>query len=216
LRDISQGEGTSLIDALVDLLSVRTPQEELGFITHAVMESSALFTQKKIQRNVTSSIKHLDILSNRFGLGKHKQSLIYAGIGLIILILIWFLVQSFLQANEATFTDSSGEVVVDFTIEDIQKDIDMFKKIDPSSDQKIKKYNEIVAQLDILEANNRWTYDVAELRKILEKDYYEGFNIVLANNDSFFKEPVYLFTQQEKNTFGTPTQLFYTDGIMVA
>ena len=97
---------------------------------------------------------------------------------MIILGLIWFLVQSFLQANEATFTDSTGEVVVDFTIEDIQKDIDMFKKIDPSSDQKIKKYNEIVAQLDILESNNRWTYDVAELRKILEKDYYEGYNIV--------------------------------------
>ncbi|MBP7848011.1 hypothetical protein KA013_02195 [Patescibacteria group bacterium] len=135
---------------------------------------------------------------------------------MIILGLIWFLVQSFLQANEATFTDSTGEVVVDFTIEDIQKDIDMFKKIDPSSDQKIKKYNEIVSQLDILESNNRWTYDVAELRKILEKDYYEGFNIVLANNDSFFKEPVYLFTQQEKNTFGAPQQLFYTDGIMVA
>ncbi|MBP7848012.1 hypothetical protein KA013_02200 [Patescibacteria group bacterium] len=80
LRDISQGEGTSLIDALVDLLSVRTPQEELGFIAHAVMESSALFTQKKIQRNVTSSIKQLDTLTTRFGLGKHKQTLIYVGI----------------------------------------------------------------------------------------------------------------------------------------
>ncbi len=216
LRDISQWEGTSLIDALVDLLSVRTAQEELGFIAHAVIESSALFTQKKIQRNVTSGMKQLDTLSHRYGLGKYKQHAIYALIWVIIIGLIWWLVQSFLQANEATFTDGTGGVVVDFTIEDIQKDIDMFKKIDPSSDQKIKKYNEIVSQLDILDSNNRRTYDVAELRKILEKDYYEGFNIVLANNDSFFKEPVYLFTQQEKNNFGKPLRLFYTDSILVA
>lgn len=90
---------------------------------------------------------------------------------------------------------------MDVTVEDIQKDIALFKKIDPSSDQKIKKYNEIVAQLDILQENNRRTYDVAELRKILETEYYKGFNIVLANTDTFFKEPVYQFTQQEKNTF---------------
>jgi hypothetical protein len=59
------------------------------------------------------------------------------------------------------------------TIEDIQKDIALFKKIDPSSDQKIMKYNEIIEKLDLLESNNRWTYDVNELRKILETEYYK-------------------------------------------
>lgn len=216
LRDISQAEGKSMMDALVDLLSVRTAKEELGFIVHSTIESASLITPKKLQKNVASGIKHLDSFTSRFGFGKYKQWWAYGATWVIIFILIRWLVQSFLQANEATFTDGAGGVVVDFTIEDIQKDIDMFKKIDPSSDQKIKKYNEIVSKLDVLDSNNRWTYDVAELRKILEQDYYEWFNIVLANNDSFFNEPVYLFTQQEKNTFWLPQQIFYTDNLIIA
>ncbi|USN55440.1 MAG: hypothetical protein H6765_02320 [Candidatus Peribacteria bacterium] len=83
------------------------------------------------------------------------------------------MVQSFLQANQATFIDKDGGVVIDFTIDDIQKDIALFKKLDSSSNEKIKKYKEIVEQLDLLETNNRWTYDVAELRKILETEYYK-------------------------------------------
>jgi hypothetical protein len=62
---------------------------------------------------------------------------------------------------------------LEISIEDIQKDISTFKRIDPSSEQKIKKYNEIVAQLDLLEKNNKWTVDVKKLRGILEKDYLE-------------------------------------------
>lgn len=78
-----------------------------------------------------------------------------------------------MAANTATFTESNGEVVMDITIEDIQKDIGRFQKIDPSSDQKINKYNEIVNKLDTLDVNNKWTYDVNELRKILETEYYK-------------------------------------------
>jgi hypothetical protein len=83
------------------------------------------------------------------------------------------MVQSFLASNEARFVDDSGGVVVDFTIEDIQKDIAMFKRIDAASDEKISKYQEIIGQLDLLEENNRWTNDVTELRKILEAEYYK-------------------------------------------
>ncbi len=84
-----------------------------------------------------------------------------------------WVVDSFMDSNEARFVDNSGGVLVDFTIEDIQKDIAMFKRIDASSDEKINKYQEILSQLDVLDENNRWTNDVRELRKILEAEYYK-------------------------------------------
>ena len=99
--------------------------------------------------------------------------LLYAAMGLLTLILLTWIVESFISSTNQTYTTDSNGVAVDISIEDIQKDISTFKRIDPSSEQKIKKYNEIVAQLDLLERNNKWTVDVKKLRGILEKDYLE-------------------------------------------
>ncbi|USN55439.1 MAG: hypothetical protein H6765_02315 [Candidatus Peribacteria bacterium] len=38
----------------------------------------------------------------------------------------------------------------------------------------------------------------------------------MVNNDSYFGQPVYAFTQQEKNVFGAPQELFYTNSMQVA
>lgn len=89
------------------------------------------------------------------------------------LVLLTWIVESFVSSTNQNYTTDSNGVTVDISIEDIQKDISTFKRIDPSSEQKIKKYNEIIAQLDLLEKNNKWTVDVKKLRGILEKDYLE-------------------------------------------
>jgi hypothetical protein len=87
-------------------------------------------------------------------------------------MLTW-IVESFLSSTNQRYATDANGVTLEISIEDIQKDISTFKRIDPSSEQKIKKYNEIVAQLDLLEKNNKWTVDVKKLRGILEKDYLE-------------------------------------------
>jgi hypothetical protein len=75
----------------------------------------------------------------------------------------------------------------------------LFQRIPADSDEKIKKYNEILSKLDLLDEKKKRTFDVKELRKIIEKEYYKGFNIVLFNQDNGFGEPIYTFSPQEKS-----------------
>ena len=213
IRDISKQEEKPFVDALLDLLQVRVDHKDIAFVSLTLIESGAIFSQKKMKKNVSSRLQQMHQLSHHRA--PYQGYLVYIAIWLVAIVMMWWIVQSFLDSNEARFVDTSGGVVVDFTIEDIQKDIAMFKRIDPSSDQKIKKYQEVIWQLDLLEVNNRRTNDVRELRKILESEYYKWFNIVLAHNDSFLQEPVYKFTQQEKNTFGTALDIFYRDELMI-
>jgi hypothetical protein len=67
-----------------------------------------------------------------------------------------------------------------------------------------------------LDDNDKRTNDVSELRKILETQYYQWFNILLVNNESFFKDPIYTFTQKEKNILWEPKQVFFTDNLLVS
>lgn len=200
-------------DSLIEVVRVRISDEWVRYVSRLEVESSIAATQKKIRNRLDGPMKKLTELAG--WIEKFQGKILYGLIGLVTLLLFYWLVQSFNKANNATFVEKQWDQVIDITIEDIQKDIAMFQKIDASSDQKIKKYNTIVQNLNILEENNKWTYDVTELRKILESEYYRWFNIVLANNDSFFKDAVYEFTQQEKNTFSEPQQVFFKESLTI-
>ena len=207
-------EQVPLHDALLELLQTRMQPEQIGFLVISTIQSAQRFSQKKVKKHFSH---HIQRLHGIFAyLKTFKTAAIYTGVGILVLGLLWGVIQSFLSANNVSFVGEQWGVVIDFTIDDIQKDIAIFKKIDPSSDEKIKKYQQIIKQLDMLEESNRWTYDVAELRKILEAEYYKGFNIVLVNNDSLFQDGKYTFTQQEKNTFGEVQRVFYNNGMYVA
>jgi len=210
----AEAHGKTIEEALIEVVSVRIDNNAIRYVSKLEVESSIAATQKKIRNRLDGPMKKLTEMA--WGIERFQWNILYGLIGLVTLLLLYWLFQSFYSANNATFVQESWQQVVDITIEDIQKDIAMFQKIDASSDQKIKKYNTIVENLDILDQNNKWTYDVTELRKILESEYYKGFNIVLANNDSFFKDSVYEFTQQEKNTFVEPKQIFFNESLMIA
>jgi len=210
----SQAEQKPLLETLHDVLSVRLSEEDIRFMTEIELESAMEVTKQKIRSRIDGPYKKF--IEKVGGLERFQGWVLYGLIGILWALLLYGIVQSFMAANTATFTEKAGDLVTDITIEEIQKDIGRFQKIDASSDQKIKKYNDIVNKLDILDENNKWTFDVNELRKILETEYYKGFNIVLANNDSFFKEQLYAFTQQEKNTFLEPKQMFYKDSLIIA
>ncbi len=203
-----------VMESLIDVVKVRIDENKIRYCSKLDIESSIAATQKKIRNRLDWPMKKLTEMA--WGLERFQWTVLYGLIWLVTLLLLYGLFQSFNNANNSTFVNTTWGNIVDVTIEDIQKDIAMFQKIDASSDQKIKKYNTIVQNLDLLDENNKWTYDVTELRKILESEYYKWFNIVLANNDSFFNDSVYEFTQQEKNTFSQPQQIFFNESLMIA
>ena len=56
-------------------------------------------------------------------------------LAIIVVFLLYSVLTQLLKQNTSSFTTSSGGVV-DITIDDIKKDIYLFKTMDPTSDQK--------------------------------------------------------------------------------
>jgi hypothetical protein len=204
----------SIEETLLALLTTRIDKEKIWFLWNRLVEETPLFAEYRMWRGLLR-------LRDRFGgkfsyFKKFQHVLLYAAMWLLTLVLLTWIVESFISSTNQTYTTDANGVAVDISIEDIQKDISTFKRIDPSSEQKIKKYNEIVAQLDLLERNKKWTVDVKKLRGILEKDYLEWFNIESILDLDQWSQLIYTFTQLEKNTFGQLKGLYWNNGIFVA
>ena len=52
------------------------------------------------------------------------------------------------------------------------------KSLDPSSDEKSHLYRQVVEQLDYLESEGYRPEDIDTRRRVLEKHYNKGFNII--------------------------------------
>ncbi|HCY20673.1 TPA: hypothetical protein DIC40_02245 [Patescibacteria group bacterium] len=104
--------------------------------------------------------------------------------------MLYSLVTQLLKKPQGEIYINPQGVTVDLTIDDIKKDIVLFKSMDPTGDEKAMKYQEIVNKITILEKRGRWIEDLQQLQKILKADYYKGFNIITVNNLSQFDDPV--------------------------
>lgn len=207
-------EETEIKDTLLALLSSRVKQEKIGFLGVRQIEVIPLFAEYRLGRRLLTLWERV---GGKVVYTKQLRTItMYALVGIVALVMLTRIVESFVSNIQQRYVTDDGGVVMNISIEDIQKDIATFKRIDASSEQKIKKYNEIVAQLDLLEKNNKRTVDVAKLRRILEKDYLEGFNIESVLDLEESTTAVYAFTQQEKNSLGELAQLFWRNGLFVA
>lgn len=212
--DQAQIQELSVAETLLTLLATRIDKQKIWFFGTWMLDETPLFAEYRVWRGMI----HLrNRLSTRFTFVKRFQHLaLYLAMWLLTLILLTWIVESFLSSTNQRFATDTNGVKLEISIEDIQKDIATFKRIDPSSEQKIKKYNEIVAQLDLLESRNKWTVDVKKLRGILEKDYLEWFNIESVLDLDQSTQLMYTFSQQEKNAFGELKHIFWDNGVFVA
>lgn len=116
-----------------------------------------------------------------------------------------------------TNEDGTQEVV---TIQDIKKDISYFQNLDPTSNEKGKIYQDITQKLAFLETQGKWPEDVKQLQKLVKNKYYESFRIVYINqlDDPTGGEfqSIYPFSDLEKKVLGTPINMFYERGLMIA
>ena len=211
--DQSHIQELSLDEMLLKLLHTRISSENMWFLSMHTIQSDPLFAEYRFWRTF---LKTWSQVTSRFSyLKKFQARAVYIGIGIFGLVLLTWIIDSFLKSVQQSYVLEEGGVVMNLSIEDIQKDIATFKRIEPTSEQKIKKYNEIVAKLDLLESKNKWTVDVKKLKSILEKDYLEWFNIESILDITQTLPLVYTFSQTEKNTLTELAQLFRANGLYV-
>lgn len=204
----------TFIDELLRIVGVRIDEDSIQFLEYVTLTSDLAHTTQEVSRRFEWPIQLL--IQKVWWKEQAKNIGMYTWIALIALFLLIALFNSFTETTSSTFVSTTTGSPVPITITSIQKEIADFQNMPATSDQKAVVYESIVDKLDVLDDNDKRTNDVSELRKILETQYYQGFNILLVNNESFFKDPVYSFTQKEKNILGEPKQVFFTDNLLVS
>ena len=201
MESVLRSEDVHLINFFQEVLNARLDKKLFGFIFHYLISGTTSKTSDTI-------VKHLDdnslLMKIKTLFFKNKYQATVAILSIVILFMLINLLSQILRSHSDTFVTSDG-VTVDLTIEDIKKDLFMFQGMDPTSDEKSIKYNEILSKLDTLESKGRWLEDVAQFRKTLQSEYYKGFNIIYVSNLSKFDD-TNLGTKTQILTFNSSEQ----------
>lgn len=184
MEGVLKAEDTHLINFFQELLNARLDKKSFGFVFHYLITGAAPKSREKSPMKISENSFVSKIKNN---LLKNKYQATVAILGVFILFMIINLLSQVLKSNTDTFVTSDG-VTVDLTIEDIKKDLFMFQGMDPTSEDKSIKYNEILNKLDVLQSKGRWLEDVAQFRKLLQSEYYKGFNIVYVSSLAKFDD----------------------------
>ena len=109
------------------------------------------------------------------------------------------------------------------TIDDIKKDIALFQTLDPTGEEKAMKYHDLLEKLTILESKGKWMEDIAQLKKLLQSEYYKGFNISYISSLSKFDDPaagkkssILTFNDSEKSSLGDIQSISMNKNMLIA
>ncbi len=206
MESVLRSEDTHLITFFQELLNARLDKKSFGFIFHYLITGAAAKTHEEFARRTD---EHSLFGKLKKLLFKNKYQATVAVLSVFILFMLVNLLSQVLKSNTDTFVTSDG-VTVDLTIEDIKKDLFMFQGMDPTSEEKSIKYNEILNKLDVLQSKGRRLEDVAQFRKLLQSEYYKGFNIVYVSSLTKFddatlgkKTKILAFNPSEISQLGT-------------
>ncbi len=184
MESVLKSEDTHLINFFQELLNARLDKKSFGFIFHYLITGAAVKTHEEYISKMSENSLFGKIKKT---LLKNKYQATVAVLSIFILFMLINLLSQVLKSNADTFVTSDG-TTVDLTIEDIKKDLFTFQGMDPTSEEKSIKYNEILAKLDVLQSKGRWLEDVAQFRKLLQSEYYKGFNIVYVSSLTKFDD----------------------------
>lgn len=212
--EVSKADDVRVMDSLVEVLSARVQDTGIGFALETTVENLQGPFRSALKKTTQASDERTSALTQR--LVKWRATGIMVLAGAVVLLLFYWVVMAALRTNSLTNFDPQSGLVIDFTIEDVQRDIALFQRIPVESDDKVAKYNEIVAKLDTLQAQDKWTFDVVELRSILEREYLQWFNISLLTPESGFSDPIYGLSAQEKDLLGDLHTVVWHNGLYIA
>lgn len=219
MASVLRSEETHLINFFQELLNARLDKKAFGFVFHYLITGAPEKVRQVFSKNIDENSLLGKVKKLVF---KNKYQATVAVLGLFILFMVINLLSQVLKSNTDTFVTSDG-VTVDLTIEDIKKDLFMFQGMDPTSEEKSLKYNEILSKLDTLQSKGRRLEDVAQFRKLLQSEYYKGFNIVYVSSLTKFddatlgtKTKILSFNASEIGQLGTIQWLYVWRNMIVA
>lgn len=222
METIMETQETPIIEFMQQILTSRVDKEYIGFLLYYVVSWGAPVIKANDEKQKWLNTRFINL--------KWKKTLLsnkyYVTVGIFGIIILFMFYQVIMQIFKAepsdTFTTAAGEVI-DITIDDIKKDIYAFQSMDPTSNEKWIKYNDILTKLTILETKGRWLEDVRKLKTIIENDYYKWFNIVHVKNINQFddlatgiKTQIFTLNTTEKTKIGTLKWLYVDKEMMVA
>lgn len=241
MENILATEETSdwITSFLEELFETRIEKESIGFIiSYFVQWPSLTITPSKWRRGpklsglkwkqyiskVTSKIEDSSIFKNiKKQLSENKIYVIAILLIILILIFCYGLLTQILNAkNHTNQFKTSSWAYIDLNLEDLQNEISDFKALDPSSNLKTQKYNEISSELEFLETQWKWLEDVEDLRNQLEENFYEWFWITQfkteneLNKISWRDTQVLSFSSSEISQLWTLHTITVPNNIMVA
>ena len=218
---LEREDSMAVLDFLDDLFATRIDKKEIWFMCNYSInwiELKKVHTWGKLSwlaSKYTSKITWK--ISSKVDLMKWKRKTnslfndnkYYAMVWclvLAILFLVWaiFAQMKSAQENKIQFQTSTWEYI-DLTIDSIKQDIFAFKILDPTSDEKSEKYNEISQKIQVVEDNGLWIEDVENLKSDLLQAYEEWFMVRVIKNLSQFdnekigkKTKIFTFTSSQK------------------
>lgn len=214
MTDMARTEDIHFVDQLLEIIWVRVDEKKLWFYQDVQYTTGKKVTKRKLKKWMLKWVKSFWDLMHR--LKAYSTPLLYGVSGFFVLLLLYRALQGFMWDAETLIKDDNGDILVDFTIEDIQQDISRFESIPANSDEKVKAYNQIMSRLNTLEEKNLRTFDVSELKWIAQQEYKDWFNIKYLQSPEDIGSPVYTFTQQEKNSLWEKTHLYMNNWFMVS
>ncbi len=222
MEHVLKGEEVHLATFFQELLHARMDKKAFGFIYHFLISGSLprethgnLDLSKKVGENSLVNKIRKVVLKN-----KYQTTVIVLSI--FILFMLVNLLSQMLKSNSDVYVASDG-TTVDLTVDDIKKDLFMFQGMDPTSEEKSVKYQEILGKLDTLQSKGRWLEDVAQLKKLLQSEYYKGFNIIYVSDLAKFddaslgrKTKILTFNSSELSQIGALQSLSVRNNMIIA
>ncbi len=224
IENILQSEEGSIVSFMDEVLLARIEPEQLWFLMGYVIQGVMKKWKTKVSLGLDSLTSKLSFVQQwKEQFFKNKYQVTVGVLSLFIAFMLYSLITQLIKKPSGEVYVNSQGVTVDLTIDDIKKDIVLFKSMDPTGDEKAMKYQEIQNKLTILEQKWRWVEDIQQLQKILKADYYKWFNIITVNNLSQFDDPVLwrkstiiTFNASEKSSLWDIKTIEHSRDILVA
>lgn len=196
----------NILNTLEDILTTRVRKEEIWKIEELDIHIEKIKIQNKENFKLNYN-KYIDKIK------KHKYA-IATIITLSIIFFIIFAIFSYLWENKKQVVEISWKKV-QVDLDDIKRQVDAFWKLNFNKwkwiEVKKAEYEKIMKELNALEKENIQTIEIQKLKKALEKNYYNTFNInIISKSDDIMKN-IYNFWEKELKQLSWINQIVNTN-----